>query len=172
MQTVTVWAGWTGGLAIGGFLLLQLVITGRHLGSSTAFGDVCGLLTRRGFFTRGKFAGGPSWRLFFFLGLPIGGLLAFLSSPETGAWTPHFELGALYGAVFPEALWAKGLVLGLGGVLMGYGARLAGGCTSGHTIMGLSLRNLPSLAASIAFFAGGLLVVNLMFALTGRGGAP
>jgi len=169
MSPVTVWAGWIGGVAIGAYLLLQLVLTGRHLGTSTSFGDVCGLVARRGFFTRGKFEGGPSWRLFFFVGLPLGGLLAFLTSPDAGAWTPHFEMGALYGAVLPRALWAKALVLGLGGVLIGYGARLAGGCTSGHTIMGLSLRNLPSLAASIGFFAGGLLAANLLFALAGLG---
>lgn len=165
MSEVTTWAGWVGGVAIGAYLLLQLVLTGRHLGCSTAYGDVCGLLTRRGFFTRGKFAGGPSWRLFFLLGLPLGGLIAFFTSPGAGPWTPSFDMGALYGTVLPQALWARALVLAAGGVAIGYGARLAGGCTSGHAIMGLSLRNLPSLVAAVGFFVGGLVAVNLLFAL-------
>lgn len=54
---------------------------------------------------------------------------------------------------------AGGIVrLAIGGVLVGFGTRYAGGCTSGHTITGLANLNWPSLVASIAFFAGGLLV--------------
>ena len=163
MSDVTVWSGWVAGLAIGAFLLVLLVVTGRHLGVSTAFGDVVGLLTRQRYFTRGEGSGGPNWRLFFILGLPLGGLLAFLTSPTAGAWTPHFELGAMYDTVLPEAAWARALVLLFGGVLMGYGARMAGGCTSGHAIMGLALWNKPSLLASLGFFLGGLAIVNLLF---------
>ena len=56
-------------------------------------------------------------------------------------------------------------LLALGGLLIGFGARYAGGCTSGHAISGLSNLQLPSLIAVIGFFAGGLLMVHFIFPL-------
>ena len=47
-----------------------------------------------------------------------------------------------------------------GGFLVGFGARWAGGCTSGHAITGLANLQWPSLVAVIGFFAGGLLMVH------------
>ena len=49
-----------------------------------------------------------------------------------------------------------------GGLLVGFGARYAGGCTSGHAISGLSDLQLPSLVAVIGFFVGGLIVTFLL----------
>ena len=54
------------------------------------------------------------------------------------------------------------LVLLVGGILIGFGARYAGGCTSGHAISGLSNLQLPSLIAVIGFFIGGLLVTHFI----------
>ena len=53
----------------------------------------------------------------------------------------------------------------LGGFLVGFGTRYAGGCTSGHAISGLSNLQMPSLIAVIGFFAGGLLMVHFIFPL-------
>jgi uncharacterized membrane protein YedE/YeeE len=55
------------------------------------------------------------------------------------------------------------IILLVGGVLIGFGARYAGGCTSGHAISGLSNLQLPSLIAVIGFFIGGLIMVHLLF---------
>ena len=57
------------------------------------------------------------------------------------------------------------LILVIGGFLVGFGARYAGGCTSGHAISGLSNLQLPSLIAVIGFFIGGLVMVHLLFPL-------
>jgi len=57
------------------------------------------------------------------------------------------------------------IILLLGGFLVGFGARYAGGCTSGHAISGLSNLQLPSLIAVIGFFAGGLLMIHFIFPL-------
>ena len=58
----------------------------------------------------------------------------------------------------------KGLVLLIvGGLLVGFGTRYAGGCTSGHAITGLSSLQRPSLIAVIGFFIGGLVMANLLF---------
>ncbi len=59
-------------------------------------------------------------------------------------------------------IWA---VLLLGGFMVGFGARYAGGCTSGHAISGLSNLQLPSLIAVVGFFIGGLVMVHLLYPL-------
>lgn len=64
----------------------------------------------------------------------------------------------------PEALSSPGgiLLLVLGGFLVGFGARYAGGCTSGHAISGLSNLQIPSLKATLGFFIGGLIMTHLI----------
>ena len=57
------------------------------------------------------------------------------------------------------------LVLTIGGLFVGFGARYAGGCTSGHAISGLSNLQLPSLIAVIGFFIGGLTMIHFIFPL-------
>lgn len=57
------------------------------------------------------------------------------------------------------------LVLVIGGILVGFGTRYAGGCTSGHAITGLSSLQKPSLIAVIGFFIGGLIMTNLILPL-------
>ena len=54
------------------------------------------------------------------------------------------------------------LILAFGGLMVGFGSRYAGGCTSGHAISGLSNLQLPSLIAVIGFFIGGLLMTHLI----------
>ncbi|HKX86791.1 MAG TPA: YeeE/YedE thiosulfate transporter family protein, partial [Flavobacterium sp.] len=66
-----------------------------------------------------------------------------------------------------EAMFSgKGfLILILGGFLIGFGTRYAGGCTSGHAISGLSNLQLPSLIAVIGFFLGGLVMAHFLIPL-------
>jgi uncharacterized protein len=61
--------------------------------------------------------------------------------------------------------WQGWLMLAGGGLFVGFGARYAGGCTSGHAISGLSALQLPSLIAVVGFFAGGLLVTYFVLPL-------
>lgn len=165
MTEVIVWSGWVGGLAVGLYGLAQLLLAGKPLGVSTGYGNVCGLTSRRPFFRRGDYENNNSWRVWFIVGLPLGALIAALTSP--GEIALSFSLGPMYDSVFPTALWAKGLLLLAGGVMMGLGARMAGGCTSGHSIAGLALLNVPSLIASAGFFVGGIVVVNILFRVIG-----
>ncbi|WP_224491044.1 YeeE/YedE family protein [Robertkochia flava] len=70
--------------------------------------------------------------------------------------------------IFSNDVFGQPITLGLlllGGFLVGFGARYAGGCTSGHAISGMSDLQLPSLIAVIGFFAGGLIMINLLFPL-------
>jgi len=124
------------------------------------------------------------WNLLFILGAVIGGFLAssFLMSPEPvnvstetvshlnklGINTPQtIQKGTGY---LPAELFSldqlftlRGIIMMvLGGFLIGFGTRYAGGCTSGHAISGLSNLQLPSLVAVIGFFIGGLLMTHIL----------
>ena len=165
MHDVIVWSGWVGGIAVGLYMLVQFIVSGKALGVSTGYGNVCGLASRRPFFRTGKFADRLNWRLWFVLGIPLGGCVALLTSG--GSFRPHFDMGEMYMAVMPGSVWLRGLLLVVGGVMIGYGSRLAGGCTSGLSITGLSLLNPPSLVASIGFFVGGIVAVQALFAFFG-----
>jgi len=119
------------------------------------------------------------WNLVFIVGAMIGGWLAttFFVNPQPLALSESTiqDLAALNisfdGGLAPKELfnWEslltfKGfLVIVLGGFLVGFGARWAGGCTSGHAISGLSNLQLPSLIAVIGFFIGGLVMTFLIF---------
>ena len=104
---------------------------------------------------------------------PVGGLARewLVETPEPGigpearALAAHWHLAAP-SAPMPLELFsweslatARGILLMVvGGFLVGFGARWANGCTSGHAIMGLSLLRPASLVAVLGFFAGGLIV--------------
>ena len=119
------------------------------------------------------------WNLMFLVGAIIGGFIAaqFLSNGEPVLISQQTiddlsKLGfASPAGAQPEELFSwnalftlKGFVLlALGGFLVGFGTRWAGGCTSGHAISGLSDLQIPSLIAVIGFFAGGLLMTHLLF---------
>ena len=118
------------------------------------------------------------WNLFFVTGILLGGVFvaAFFNNPEPVRVNPALvaELEQYgisdYRGVVPAELfnWSalfslRGFVMiVVGGFLVGFGTRYAGGCTSGHAIMGLSNLQLPSLIATISFMAGGFLVANLI----------
>ena len=120
------------------------------------------------------------WNLIFIGGAVIGGFIAstFLASPEpvqiseattaylktVGIQTPQ-TLAEGTGYVPKEIFGIENMfsmvnliILVIGGILIGFGTRWAGGCTSGHAISGLSNLQLPSLIAVIGFFIGGLLM--------------
>jgi uncharacterized membrane protein YedE/YeeE len=162
MTEVSVWPGWLAGGLIGLYTVVQYWASNRQLGCSLAYGSLCGLFSRASFFHTGELALPVNWRVWFVLGLPLGGLLAALTSADAGPELT-WSMGGLYESVLPAAVWARGLILFAGGILMGYGARLAGGCTSGHAIAGCALVSPPSLVAAAGFFAGALATVQLLF---------
>lgn len=118
------------------------------------------------------------WNLFFVFGIFLGGAIAInlLSNPNPVEVNPKLaqELAGYgitnFNNLVPEDImnWQslftlRGfLMMVVGGFLVGFGTRYAGGCTSGHAIMGLSNLQLPSLIATISFMIGGFIMANLI----------
>lgn len=119
-----------------------------------------------------------AWNLFFVLGIFFGGMIAsyFLMNPGEITVNPNLKVElATYGITdysnlvpvqlmnFENLFTLKGFILVVvGGFLVGFGTRYAGGCTSGHAIMGLSNLQWPSLVATVCFMLGGFLMANII----------
>ena len=127
--------GLAGGCLIGLASLLVMLATGRSLGIS---GFLSRVLQAR--------AGDGTWRLIFFAGLLAGSALAFQGIEAAAAHRPVRSLA----------------MLAVAGVLVGFGTRLGGGCTSGHGVCGLSLGSKRSLVATLVFMAAGMATVFLL----------
>lgn len=176
------WPWYVGGPLIAGILFL-LLFGGKTFGMSSNLETMCamgGAGKRIDYFAfdwRTK-----RWNLIVVAGAVMGGFLAanFLSgdtavdiAPETVDTLRTMGFESAGEAYLPNELFAnraftdpKSLaILLVGGILIGFGARYAGGCTSGHAITGLSNLQLPSLIAVVGFFLGGLIMVHLMFPL-------
>jgi len=164
MNEIVVWSGWIAGIGIGCYAIIQYWLTSKPLGCSLSYGNFCAMVSRAPYFSQGAFESADNWRLWFILGVPLGGFLAAASSPGF-EWQLTLSMGTLYDQVLPESSLLKALTVTCGGVLMGVGARLAGGCTSGHAIAGVSFLNVPSMLAAALFFVGGIVAVQVMFRL-------
>ena len=149
MQSFFPW-GWQhyllGGLCIGLGVGVLFLFTGRIGGMSSVFTSTWSYVLRHPFFEQGKFVDTRSWRLVYALGLVLG----------AGLWW------LIWGEGVPLKTSVPPWQLLVGGVLVGYGARLGGGCTSGHGICGLGWLRKPSLLAVITFMATGFLTANLV----------
>ncbi|TVP46078.1 MAG: YeeE/YedE family protein [Gemmatimonadales bacterium] len=180
------WPWYVAGPLIGLVVPLLLVVGGKVFGVSANLRHMCAALPApdrlKPAFLRYDWKGSGLWNLVFVLGVAVGGFLAvtLLGTPDVGASiseatrTDLLALGLtdLSGMV-PSEIFSWGalaspaallMVVG-GGFLVGFGARYAGGCTSGHAISGLADLQLPSLVAVLGFFAGGLLVTFVLLPL-------
>ncbi len=147
------------GVAIAAITLLLLFAGNRRLGVSTGFEDVCSLVLPNPYFRRGVIRSGRVWRLPFLLGLVIGG---FLSAALSGPWHPIWALGMFDSTIgFGHA--GKLLWMFVGGLFIGFGTRLAGGCTSGHGIFGLANLEPPSMVSTLAFMGAGVVTTQIVY---------
>ncbi|MBU2755591.1 YeeE/YedE family protein [Acidithiobacillus sp. CV18-2] len=129
------WVSLFGGALIGLAAVLLLAINGKIAGIS---GIVGGLLKPS--------SGDVGWRLAFIAGLLASPLLLAATGFSLGKGEIDLDLGAVL----------------LGGLLVGFGARLGSGCTSGHGVIGLARLSRRSVAATISFMAAGFLMVSLI----------
>lgn len=173
------WPWYVAGVLIGLTVPALLLLGNKHFGISSSLRHICAACfpARIPFFQYNWRR--EAWNLFFVAGILIGGFVAtqFLSNPEPiqVAEKTVADLRELNiepdGQLMPASVFSienlfslKGLVFFvIGGFLVGFGTRYAGGCTSGHSIMGLSTLQWPSLVATCCFMAGGFLMVHLIF---------
>ena len=172
------WAWYVAGPLIGLMVPALLISGNKTLGISSSLRHICAacIPAKIPFFNYDWKK--EAWNLFFAAGIILGAFIvaSFLSNPNPVDINPKLiaELNK-YGiteqhSLLPEQLFnwqqlftVKGLFfIVFGGFLVGFGTRYAGGCTSGHAIMGLSNLQLPSLIATISFMAGGFIMANLI----------
>ena len=170
--------------AISGFLIsivmLVLIYFGKSFGMSSNLRTMCTMAGAAKFSDFFKLDWREQkWSLAIVLGAFVGGFIAFhfLSNvtgvnlnPETIQNLSLLHIDAPNGQLMPDAIFSiatlqspKGFAILLtGGLLIGFGSRYAGGCTSGHAISGLSNLQFPSLVAVIGFFIGGLVMAHFI----------
>lgn len=172
------WPWYVAGPLLGLMVPILLFVGNRQFGISSSFRHICAaVLPLKAEYFRYRWRD-ESWNLFLVAGSIAGAAIAalFLAgtapppvSPAARQLFASWGIASVAGLV-PAALYSvaglvslKGLLaLGAGGFLVGFGTRYANGCTAGHSIMGLSLLSPASLLATIGFFAGGLVVSNLV----------
>ncbi len=175
------WPWYVGGPLIG--LMVPLLLwAGGEFGVSENLRHICAaVLPIRNDFFRYDWKATGLWNLTFALGIVLGGAVSgtVLASPDplvvadaTTADLAVMGVTTFEGLAPAQVFSWEGLatvpgfvMIVIGGFLVGFGARYAGGCTSGHAISGLANLQLPSLLAVLGFFAGGLLATWVILPL-------
>lgn len=173
------WPWYVAGPLIGLVVPALLLLMGKPFGISSSFRDICAA-TAPGRLDYLKYDWkSERWRLVFAVGIVAGGFLAWnvlapadpavAISAATSADLAALGITNQTGLVPPQLMsWHAlttvpgSITVLVGGFLVGFGARWAGGCTSGHAIMGLASRQYVSLIAVLGFFAGGLVSVHFL----------
>jgi uncharacterized membrane protein YedE/YeeE len=144
------------GASISAITLALLLLANRRLGVSSGFEDLCSLVLANPYLRRSAVMSNRGWRLPLLAGLLLGG---FLSAAFGPGWSPTWALG-----MFDNAIgWGPAGKVGwmfAGGLLVGFGTRMAAGCTSGHGLVGCGRLRPASLVATACFF-GTAIVVSL-----------
>lgn len=150
------WPWYVTGPLIGLMVPALLLFAGKSFGISSSFRDICAISQPNSKIPYLQYDWRNSmWRLVLVLGIIIGSFIAnHLLSTEPLTFLPDSYF-SLQGVLF----------LAIGGIFVGFGTRYADGCTSGHTIMGISNLQLSGLLASVSFFIGGLIMTWLIYPL-------
>lgn len=172
------WAWYVAGAIIGLIVPALLILGNKHFGISANLRHACAACfpSDINFF---KYDWKKEiWNFFFVGGILIGAIIAVTVLKNSANVQVDPKLAAelsTYGITdysnmvpvqlfsFASLFTVRGLIMLIGGgFLVGFGSRYAGGCTSGHAIMGLSDLQIPSLVATISFMVGGFIMANLL----------
>ena len=138
-----------GGVALGLMVVAFQWLANLTPGMTGAFGETLDYATRR--------SRTADWKVFLFLGVLLGAVLfGILSGSPTGFEHGQFDLR------FGLPLWGKALVLAGAGILIGFGARTAGGCTSGAGLCGVPRLKKESLGTTASFVVAGMIVAQIV----------
>lgn len=172
------WPWYVAGPLIGLIVPLLLITGNKSFGISSSLRHICAACVpaKIPFFQYDWKK--ESWNLFFAGGIILGGLVTatLLKDPNPVSVDPRLAAELSGHGInnfqnivpvdifnWPALLTARGLIMMVaGGFLVGFGTRYAGGCTSGHSIMGMATLQWPSLVATCCFMAGGFIMANLI----------
>jgi len=160
------WSPYVVGAGIGILSWFTWLVSAKPIGCSTTFSRAAGMLERllrgeqalkRPYY--GNVKPGVDWQMMLVLGIVIGAAAsALLSGDARGRWIP-----VQWASAFGSGIGLRVVVAFLGGILLGFGARWAGGCTSGHGISGAMQLSVASWVSAIGFFVGGIVMAQLLF---------
>ncbi|MHB9007084.1 MAG: YeeE/YedE thiosulfate transporter family protein [Limisphaerales bacterium] len=162
------WSPYVVGAGIGVLSWLTFYFSDKPIGASSFYAHIAGflgtLIAPRHTQSLAYFKDKPprvGWGFVFVMATVMGGTIAALTGGEfADEWLPP-----MWAARFGDSIPLRAAVAFGGGVLMAFGARLAGGCTSGHGISGTMQLNVASWIAVICFFIGGIAVAIPLFTL-------
>jgi uncharacterized membrane protein YedE/YeeE len=161
------WSPYLAGGLSGLVAVLSVWITGKYFGASTSFVRTAGMIEK--LFNPGRVARMEyfiketpkvEWQWMFVVGVLVGALIAAVTSGSfrwqalPDMWRERFGAASKLG---------RFLTAFIGGAVLMFGARLAGGCPSGHGLSGLMQLSVSGFVALICFFAGGLIVARLLY---------
>lgn len=172
------WPWYVAGPLIGLTVPILLLLGNKSLGISSSLRHICAAVVPANIpFFKYNWRK-EAWNLFFVAGIAVGGLVGnfALGNPDDMVVSADTRqtlssLGVTdFSGLMPSDIFSlaniftlKGAIFFvLGGFLVGFGTRYAGGCTSGHAIMGLSNLQWPSLVATVSFMAGGFACTHLL----------
>ena len=172
------WPWYVSGPIIGISVPLLLILGNKMLGISSSLRHACAAVAPFNIqFLKYNWKA-EMWNIFFVTGILLGGFIGgvLLNNGEPVNISPQTveDIKALgitsFDGLLPSDIFSwqtvfslQGfIIIVLGGFMIGFGSRYAGGCTSGHAIMGLSSLQSPSLVAVIFFFIGGLLMTHIL----------
>jgi uncharacterized protein len=162
------WSPYAVGVGIGVLSWFTWLVSKKPIGCSTSFARSAGMIEK---LFRGQKVEQNlyyqevqpvvDWQWMFVLGMIAGALISSLLSGDFGwQWIP-----GQWAAAFGTNTLLRVVAALLGGVLLGFGARWAGGCTSGHGISGTMQLAVSSWISAISFFVGGIIMAHLLFAM-------
>ena len=175
------WPWYVAGPLIGLTVPVLLIIGNKSFGISSSLRHICAACVPGNIHFFKYDWRKEIWNLFFAAGILLGGIITakFLMNNDPVIINQHladelagFGITDNKGLVPPDLfnwsslLSARGIILMVvGGFLVGFGTRYAGGCTSGHAIMGISNLQVPSIIATCCFMIGGIIVSNFILPL-------
>ncbi|MBE0661349.1 MAG: YeeE/YedE family protein [Bacteroidales bacterium] len=163
----TYWSPYVVGAGIGILSWLSFLISGKPIATSTTFARTGGMLEN--IITGGKADQRPyykkiklklNWQWMLVIGVVLGSFLSAIISGDfqVGVWVP-----SLWDSAFGDSAVLRVLVAVAGGAILGFGARFAGGCTSGHGISGTLQLAVSSRVSAIFFFVGGIIAAHIIY---------
>jgi hypothetical protein len=165
--TDTYWSPYAAGIGIGLLSWLSFLISGKPIATSTTFARAGGMIEN--FITGGKAEQRPyykkiklklNWQWMLVVGVVLGSFLSAIISGDLqfDVWVP-----SLWASAFGDSAVLRVLVALAGGIILGFGSRFAGGCTSGHGISGTLQLAVSSWVSAIFFFVGGIITAHIIY---------